>query len=755
MKKIIYATLFIISSSFAFSQAGTKYATGGNSNSPGDIFGTTNNQPINFTTNNTLKMVLDVNGNLRIVSFAGSGNRVVLTDVNGNLINLPQGSANQVLFGNGTWGNLPSSATTWSLNGNNLFSTNSGSVTITSNFVFGSAGTLKNNAWVGATNRLMQTDVNGNVTPFAMGNPNQVLYGNGTWGVIPSPTISGVWNTNGNSLYYNGNVGINTNTPTVALDVNGDLKVSNNLYVGGGIVITDAIRADTVHMDSLSLIKGNTNIVGDVSATGDVAVSQSLSVVGDVTTGSKLSVGGNATFNNNLSVNSKLLVGAGADALTMKYVQGNQSFPPMFKFAAPAGSGPIGGPPGGGIGAEDSTPDLSCLTGTGTAIPGFLNTFSQMLSVAYNPTNNAIPGGQILMGHNGINAFFETQGTGAAPGNLNHPGDLFINKHCNRNVLFFSHAVPFGAGLTNIVSVDGSLNVRTKMQLGNYSSQTFTEPLSRLYILSDVGSVSNGIKIKHGANGNTGIKIATYNDATAFIVSKSPNFNNDGNETFKIEGDGKTQITTTNSVAFFVQDASNNNADNFHVNANGQTFVGNPLQTNGSMLTVAQPNKNALAFTLTDNTNSPNKDFFNVYGNGYTEIKVYTPATMPKPYGTLTERVFTVRDVLNNKDLFVVAANGKVYSREVEISLQTTFPDYVFSKDYKLKPLSEVEDFIKKNQHLPNFEKGSYYEKNGINVTDLLLKQQQTIEELTLYNIELQKQNLEIEKRLKALEEKK
>jgi hypothetical protein len=173
------------------------------------------------------------------------------------------------------------------------------------------------------------------------------------------------------------------------------------------------------------------------------------------------------------------------------------------------------------------------------------------------------------------------------------------------------------------------------------------------------------------------------------------------------------------------------------------------------MLTVAQPNKNALAFTLTDNTNSPNKDFFNVYGNGYTEIKVYTPATMPKPYGTLTERVFTVRDVLNNKDLFVVAANGKVYSREVEISLQTTFPDYVFSKDYKLKPLSEVEDFIKKNQRLPNFEKGSYYEKNGINVTDLLLKQQQTIEELTLYNIELQKQNLEIEKRLKALEEKK
>jgi hypothetical protein len=121
---------------------------------------------------------------------------------------------------------------------------------------------------------------------------------------------------------------------------------------------------------------------------------------------------------------------------------------------------------------------------------------------------------------------------------------------------------------------------------------------------------------------------------------------------------------------------------------------------------------------------------------------------MPKPYGAPTnERVFTVRDMSANKDLFAITSKGLIYAREVEINLTTTFPDYVFAKDYKLKSLSEVDAYIKANQHLPNFEKGSYYEKNGINVTDLLLKQQQTIEELMLYNIEL-------EKRLKALEEK-
>ena len=93
-----------------------------------------------------------------------------------------------------------------------------------------------------------------------------------------------------------------------------------------------------------------------------------------------------------------------------------------------------------------------------------------MLSIAYNPANTAITGGQLVMGHNGVNAFLETQGTGALNTNFNHPGDLFINRYCNRNVMFFAHTVPFATNITNVVSIDGSLNVRTRMQLGNPTS---------------------------------------------------------------------------------------------------------------------------------------------------------------------------------------------------------------------------------------------------------------------------------------------
>ena len=242
-------------------------------------------------------------------------------------------------------------------------------------------------------------------------------------------------------------------------------------------------------------------------------------------------------------------------------------------------------------------------------------------------------------------------------------------------------------------------------------------------------------------------------------------------ETFTLYGNGQTYIgknlQQTNNAALTVGQTvatnlalcltDNNNASSnsnfFNVYGNGQTFVGKGVQqTNGSMFTVGQANKNALALSLTDNTNIVgNKDFFNVYGNGYTEIKVYTPASMPLTSysGVINRRVFTIRDAsVNNKDLFVVTAAGKVYAREVEISAASVlnFPDYVFDKSYNLKSIKEVDSYIAENKHLPGFEPAAYYEKNGLNVSNLFIKQQEKIEEMMLYIIELEKRLQQLEK---------
>ena len=79
---------------------------------------------------------------------------------------------------------------------------------------------------------------------------------------------------------------------------------------------------------------------------------------------------------------------------------------------------------------------------------------------------------------------------------------------------------------------------------------------------------------------------------------------------------------------------------------------------------------------------------------------------------------------------------------KVAVSGTAAWADYVFDKKYKLPSLKEVEEFIKKNKHLPDVPSASEVVCNGLDLGDnqaILLRK---IEELTLYAIE---QNKKIE----------
>jgi hypothetical protein len=66
--------------------------------------------------------------------------------------------------------------------------------------------------------------------------------------------------------------------------------------------------------------------------------------------------------------------------------------------------------------------------------------------------------------------------------------------------------------------------------------------------------------------------------------------------------------------------------------------------------------------------------------------------------------------------------------------------DFVFADDYKLPSLAEVEAFIATNKHLPNVPSEAEVLENGIDVANMQAIQQQKIEELTLYIIQLKKE---------------
>lgn len=94
---------------------------------------------------------------------------------------------------------------------------------------------------------------------------------------------------------------------------------------------------------------------------------------------------------------------------------------------------------------------------------------------------------------------------------------------------------------------------------------------------------------------------------------------------------------------------------------------------------------------------------------------------------------------------YALAVNGDVKVRKLVVT-QSNWPDYVFHSGYKLRSLSQVEQFIKANEHLPDMPPAKEMEKEGVNVGEtqaLLLKK---IEELTLYLIGIQKENSLIRK---------
>lgn len=100
---------------------------------------------------------------------------------------------------------------------------------------------------------------------------------------------------------------------------------------------------------------------------------------------------------------------------------------------------------------------------------------------------------------------------------------------------------------------------------------------------------------------------------------------------------------------------------------------------------------------------------------------------------------------------YKLSVGGKIMAEEVRVMLEGFWPDYVFEVKYNLTSLNELEKFIKKNKHLPNIPSAKNVKENGINVGDMNAKLLEKIEELTLYVINLHKDNEKLKEELQIL----
>jgi len=96
-----------------------------------------------------------------------------------------------------------------------------------------------------------------------------------------------------------------------------------------------------------------------------------------------------------------------------------------------------------------------------------------------------------------------------------------------------------------------------------------------------------------------------------------------------------------------------------------------------------------------------------------------------------------------------LVVDGMICSKEARVSVDGApcWPDYVFDDDYALTDLNELEKFVKQNRHLPGIPSAEEVVANGIELGAFQAKLLKKIEELTLYVIELKKENEEIKEK--------
>lgn len=104
---------------------------------------------------------------------------------------------------------------------------------------------------------------------------------------------------------------------------------------------------------------------------------------------------------------------------------------------------------------------------------------------------------------------------------------------------------------------------------------------------------------------------------------------------------------------------------------------------------------------------------------------------------------------------YQLSVDGKIIAEEVKVQLSTSWPDYVFADDYRLLPIEELEKSIRQNKHLPNIPSAAdVTAEKGIELGEMNRKLLEKVEELTLYIIQLKKENNSLEQRLNNIEAK-
>ncbi len=153
--------------------------------------------------------------------------------------------------------------------------------------------------------------------------------------------------------------------------------------------------------------------------------------------------------------------------------------------------------------------------------------------------------------------------------------------------------------------------------------------------------------------------------------------------------------------------------------------------------------------------------YFSAYGDGNRAI--YATNSHSQGFaGAFYGNVYIGTSTPTTASGYKLMVDGGVVCEEVLVEDKGSWPDYVFEKDYDLMPIEEVAQHIEEKKHLPGVPSAAEITENGgVKLGEMQRITMEKVEELTLYLIELKKQNDDLkaqnenlEQRLQQLENK-
>lgn len=89
---------------------------------------------------------------------------------------------------------------------------------------------------------------------------------------------------------------------------------------------------------------------------------------------------------------------------------------------------------------------------------------------------------------------------------------------------------------------------------------------------------------------------------------------------------------------------------------------------------------------------------------------------------------------------YKLTINGKIKAEEIQVVVDVP-ADYVFDPEYNLTPLEDLEKYVSEYKHLPGVPNAEQIRADGWRVGEMNNKLLEKIEEITLYLIEMRKEN--------------